>query len=86
MTCLSVCLPICLFVCLSICFLFVCLSVCLFAYVCMSVCHLRSHDIFTAGYPPIMASMIVSSVTGAGIKDLREKIFTVASELNENPS
>ena len=31
-----------------------------------------------------MASVIVSSVTGAGIKELREKIFTVASELREN--
>ena len=31
-----------------------------------------------------MASMIVSSVTDAGIKDLREKIFTVAIELHEN--
>ena len=38
----------------------------------------------TPGYPPIMASMIVSSVTGASIKDLREKIFTVASELSES--
>ena len=45
---------------------------------------MRSCDITAAGYPPIMASMIVSSVTGAGIKDLREKIFTVASELSEN--
>ena len=36
------------------------------------------------GYPPIMASMVVSSVTGAGIRDLREKIFVVASELSEN--
>ena len=43
-----------------------------------------SHDITAAGYPPIMASMIVSSVTGGGIRDLREKIFTVASELSES--
>jgi len=30
-----------------------------------------------------MANVAVSNVTGAGIKDLREKIFTVASELKE---
>jgi len=36
-----------------------------------------------SGYPPIMANVAVSNLTGTGIKDLREKIFTIASELKE---
>ena len=30
-----------------------------------------------------MANVAVSNLTGTGIKDLREKIFTIASELKE---
>ena len=38
------------------------------------------------GYPHILASVVVSSVTGTEIKNLRDKLLSVVSELKENSS
>ena len=38
------------------------------------------------GYPCIMASVVVSSITGDNIKCLRDKILSIVSELKETSS
>ena len=40
----------------------------------------------STGYPHIMACMVVSSITGAEIKNLRDKLLSVVSELKETSS
>lgn len=41
---------------------------------------------FALGYPCIMASEVVSNVTGAEIRQLRDKILSVVIELKKSSS